>query len=71
MAKAIPKPVKAFFCVGESGPSGSERGEVLGLLAIFSVVSNAALKRGGDLFSFCRLTFASSLAWHDGQSGIV
>jgi len=70
-AKAIPKPVKTFLAVGESGPRGKERETVLWLLTIFSVAGNAAPKRDCDWFSFSRLSLASSLAWQDGQSGIV
>lgn len=71
MTKAIPKPFITFFPVGESGPGGNVKGAVLGLLAIFSVVGNAPLKGACDLLSFSRLSLASSLAWHDGQSGMV
>ena len=69
--KAMPIPVKTFFFAGESGPRGKEREAVLGLFAIFSVVGSSLLKGDCDSFSFCRLSFASSLAWHEGQSGVV
>jgi len=69
--KAVPKPFRTFFPVGESGPRGTEREVVLGLLAGFPVAGNTELKGDRDWFSSSRLSLASSLAWQDGQSGIV
>jgi hypothetical protein len=71
MAKTAPKPFRTFFPVGESGPRGTEREVLFGLLARFPVVGDIKPKGDRGWFSFSRLSFASSLAWHDGQSGIV
>ena len=67
----MPKPIRTFFPVGESGPSGTEGEVLLGLLAGFPVAGTIGFNDACDWFLFSHLSFASSLAWHDGHNGIV
>ena len=71
MTKPIPITFRTFSPFGESGPRGAEREALIGLLATSPVVGGSKHESGRDWFSFSRLSFASSLAWHDGQAGIV
>ncbi len=71
MLKAIPRPFTIFSPVGESGPRRTGMEVVLGALPKVCAVGTIGFGGDCNLLSLSRLSLASSVAWHDGQRGIV